>query len=320
MPSLLLHKRLAVIGSVAVLAAAAGSSVGLAASTDSFAPIQHAVTKSSKAASEKLSFSVTITSSDKALPSGEFTIGGTGAIDNRHKTGQVTVDLGALSAALGGVTGGTVPQKIDVRLVKNTLYAYIPAVAKTVTPGKTWLKLDSTSVSSNTNVNPQQLQNQLNPTKALTSLEQGGVGREARIGPPSRETPATHYRIEVDSTDAVKNLPKDQRAQALKSIQQTGLKTVPLDVYVGKSGYLRRIETKLAGVKTGKGSAPITLKATLDLFDYGAKVAVHAPPAGKVADAWQAALESPDRAHRMSPRSSNARSADLRGVEVWTSH
>jgi hypothetical protein len=286
MPSMPLRKRITVLGSVAVLAGAlaAGSSVGLAARSDSFSPIQHAVTKSSKATSEKLSFTLTISSSDKALPTGEFMIGGTGMIDNRHKTAQVTVDLGALASALGGVAGGTVPQKIDVRLVKNTVYAYIPAVAKTVTAGKTWLKLDATSVSSNTNVNPKQLQTQLNPTKALASLNK--AARVKKLGSTKvKGSPATHYQIQVDAAHAVASLPKDQRAQALKSIQQSGLKTLPLDVYVGKSGYLRRIETKLAGLKTGQGSSPVTLKATLDLFDYGAKVAVHAPPAAKVADA-----------------------------------
>ena len=51
------------------------------APADDFAPIQHAATKCSQASSEKLSFSLAITSSDKSLPTGGFKIGGTGAID-----------------------------------------------------------------------------------------------------------------------------------------------------------------------------------------------------------------------------------------------
>ncbi len=287
MSSMLLRKRIALLGAVAALGTglAAGTSVGLAASSDSFAPIQHAVTKSSKASSEKLSFALSITSSDKSLPSGGFSLSGTGSIDNRHKTAQVTVDLGALAAALGGVAGGNVPQKIDVRLVHNTIYAYIPAVAKTVTPGKTWLKLDAKSVASTTKVkvDPQQLQSQLNPTKALATLTKAASVKS--LGSATvKGTSTSHYRISIDLAGFVKTLPKDQQAQALKGIQQSGLTSVPVDVYVGKSGYLRRIETKL-DVKPGKGTAPISLKATLDLYDYGAKVAVHAPPAGKVADA-----------------------------------
>ncbi len=35
------------------------------------------------------------------------------------------------------------PEKIDIVLVKHVLYVHIPALAKTVSAGKEWLKFDS---------------------------------------------------------------------------------------------------------------------------------------------------------------------------------
>lgn len=281
------QKRLVVFGSILALAAAvtAGAAGGSASRSTDLAPIQHAVTKSSKAASEKTSFVLMIASTDKSLPSGTFTISGSGAIDNRHQAAKITIDLGPLAAALGGVAGGTVPQKIDIVLVKGVLYAHIPAIAKTVSAGKEWLKLDPATVSKSSTggVDPNQLKS-LNPTQVLSSLTSATVVTKlgsATIG----GTPVTHYRVSVNPTAAVKALPKAQRAQALKSIHQLGVKTVPVDVYVGKAGYLRRVESTLAEIKAQKGSAGVTIKASLDLSDYGVKVHAVAPPARKVADA-----------------------------------
>jgi hypothetical protein len=55
-------------------------------------------------------------------------------------------------------------------------------------------------------------------------------------------------------------------------------------VYIDGSGYVRRVAIALSKLKVQTGSAPASVKLSVDLFDFGHSVHVSAPPAGKTAD------------------------------------
>jgi len=78
-------------------------------------------------------------------------------------------------------------------------------------------------------------------------------------------------------------LPKSQQASAQTSLTKAGLKTIPIDVWVGKLGYLSRFATSLA-VKAQPSTPAVKLSLTVNLHDYGAAVHVSAPPASKTVD------------------------------------
>jgi hypothetical protein len=87
----------------------------------------------------------------------------------------------------------------------------------------------------------------------------------------------------VSVVKVVSVLPAKQRGATLKSLRKSGVKTVVIDVYVGRSGYISRVASAL-GLNAGK-QCGTSLAFTVDLYDYGTTVTAAAPPAAKTADA-----------------------------------
>jgi hypothetical protein len=61
---------------------------------------------------------------------------------------------------------------------------------------------------------------------------------------------------------------------------------VPMDVWIGKDGLVRRVQVSLEQTRNG---APVHAGLTMDVYDYGAPVTIAAPPSGDVFDATQLA-------------------------------
>jgi hypothetical protein len=59
---------------------------------------------------------------------------------------------------------------------------------------------------------------------------------------------------------------------------------VNLHVYVDGSGLVRRVTSSLKGLKVQKGSPPVALALSVDLFGFGHTVKATAPAASKTAD------------------------------------
>jgi hypothetical protein len=126
-----------------------------------------------------------------------------------------------------------------------------------------------------TSTNPQQALKVLN-----ASISVHKVGRTTVKG-----TSTTHYLVAADVTKVVNGLaPKADRASTLKQLKAAGIKTVNLDVYVDGSGLVRRVSSSLKGLKVQKGSPPVALAVSIDLFGFGHPVKATAPAASKTAD------------------------------------
>lgn len=271
----------------AALALAAGVALAaLPAAEAAQPPLPAAVVKTSKAGSFRFAFALSVTGGGQLLPNGKpLALTGRGAVDTRRSSGHVTVNLGALASALGGATGGAkVPSTVDVIVLDNVLYVRFPALAQQVAPGKEWLKLDPGKLpkSATGGINLSQL-GQVNPKQALSAL-QAAVKTEELGSESVRGVSATRYRATIDVARAVAALPKAKRAEALKAVKQLGLTSIPVDAWVDGSGYLRRIA---AALTLEAQRAPVTMKISMDLFDFGKPVRIAAPPAAKVADATQ---------------------------------
>jgi hypothetical protein len=280
--------RISLLAAIAVVGATAAVALGAPTSArDNSTPVQHAFLKTGKITSAHFSFTVAISGGATAQTGGAISISGAGGFDTKHKVSQFTVDLGPLAAALGslGGGGGQIPQKVDVVSLKTAFYIHIPALAvQAGGAGKEWLKIDLTKLpkSSTGGISASQV-GKTSPTKALASLR-SSISVHKLGSTTVRGSSTTHYRVSVNATKAVKALlPKSQQAAQLKSLKTAGVTSVPLDVYVDGSGYVRRFQLNLKNLKT-KGSPPTSITVSVDIYDVGTSIKVTAPPASKTAD------------------------------------
>ncbi len=273
---------LTILGSAAVLAAGATAGVALGSPSRAAAgsPIHQAFQKTAAVPSGHFSFTVVVTGTGTSKTA--FAVSGSGAFDTKHQVSAITVNLGPLAGVLGGAVGGVaVPKSIDIVSVKNVVYVHLPAVASQVAPGKEWLRFDSKSIPASVTkgVNP----SQINPQKALATLTASLSVH--KVGSATvRGTSTTHYRVTVNTAKVITILPKAQQGSTLKTLKAAGITSVPIDVYVDGSGYVRRVSVSLSKIAVQKGSPPTAIKVSVDLYDFGHAVHVTAPPASKTAD------------------------------------
>jgi hypothetical protein len=275
---------LALLGAALTLVAATATGVSLAAPAAG-SPIDSAANKTAKAGSFRMAytidFGVTGTAGANLPPGQTLKVTGTGAFDTKHSAGQFSINLGPLAAALGSAVTG-LPATIDIVSLGTAVYVKFPTLAAQVTAGKEWLKFDATKLpaSSTGGTDLGSLSRQVNPQQLLGNLRAAVSTRKvgsARV----RGTATTRYRATINLTKIVNSLPASQRASTLKSLRASGLTKLPLETWIDRSGYLRRVVTS---TKVKSGGSSVTLKLTLDLFDYGAKIKISAPPAAEVAD------------------------------------
>jgi hypothetical protein len=275
-----IHRLTLLLASLAVLATGATASIALGSRAGA-SPIEQAATKSGKASSVKFDFALSISGGGSSIPGGKITLGGTGAADTKHKSADIKLDLGSLAPLLGAATkGAPVPKTIELIVVNNVFYLNFPALAKQAgAPGKQWLKFDLSKLpkSATGGVDPKAV-GSVSPAKALGALR--GALSVHKVGSDSH---GTHYHAALNLSGLVGLLPKAQRASSSAALSKAGIKTLPLDVWVGKAGYVTRFVTSLA-VKAQKGSPAVAITFTLNLHDYNHHVHVSAPPASKTAD------------------------------------
>ncbi len=263
---------LAVIVAGCTAAVAVAAPGGAAGTTPNQRALLQAFQKTAAATGSHFSFVVS---------SGTFTISGSGGVDTKHQTGKFRIDLGKLAMILGEAAGGvSIPRAFDVVVVKSTAYAHIPSVATQIQTGTEWLRFDAKSLPSSitaTNLS------KVDPQRALAQLTSSVTVH--RVGTATvRGSSTTHYGAVVSATKLVSVLPKSQQAAEAKALKQLNLKTLPLEIYVDGSGYVRRVSTSVPHVILLGSPAGATFKASFDLYDFGTRINVSAPPASKVAD------------------------------------
>jgi hypothetical protein len=271
---------------VALAVVGVGAAVAVAAPVRSAgtSPITQALNKTSKVTSGHLAFALTL-SGGGISSSSAVAVTGTGGFDTKHQTSTFTLNLGALAGLLGGASGGAaIPGKLQVVALKNALYVHLPSVATQIKKGAEWVKFDASGIPASVTqgVKPSDL-SKINPQKVLAQLT-SSVSVHKLGTATVRGASTTHYRVSVNTAKVVGILPKSQQAAELKALKSMHLKTLPLDVYVDHSGYVRRVGVSLSNLKVQTGSAAVAIKLQVDLYDFGTHVTVSAPPASKTAD------------------------------------
>jgi hypothetical protein len=247
---------LAAAPSALVVSACGGGSVSPAAITG-------AATKTASVKSYRVDATTTLKVQNRNV-----TISATGAFAPPKRRGRMSLDLTQL------VQGPTTPFNVGRALfILDGPDVYMRLGLLQQRPGqKPWAKIDLARAARAGGFGSLlQLGTGGDPTATLQYLK--GIGKVRKEGSETvRGEPTTHYAGTID-------LRKVAGGAAL--VRTTGEREVPVEVWVGKDGLVRREKWK-ERVKLGSTSSDVELR--LELYGFGAPVIAPVPPADQVTD------------------------------------
>jgi hypothetical protein len=272
-----------------VTAAAAGGlalGAGGCGAASTIDPVAKAASVSTGTAGYQMRFLMQFSSPQ--LPSA-ITATGNGAIDSRDRAGAVAfvMDVSKIPELKKAYGSSTI--RFQELLKGRTIYLKLPdRLASKLPAHRPWLKIDLAkasgipglgSLASNpASSDPSQMLNYLRATS-------GGISKQGTKVVNGIQT--THYHATISLDKVPNGFPAASRAgarQAVKSIEQlTGLRQLPVDVWVDGNNLVRRMRLDFA--ENVAPSVKLNLAITMDLFKYGPQPVPTFPSADQVTDA-----------------------------------
>ena len=235
-------------------------------------PVAEAATKTGAAKSMRIEMRMTMASPE--LGSKPVTVTTKGIAEDGRSAMTMRMP------AIGGIDLG----QFELRADGLVLYMRMPFLQKAAPQLKPWIKVDLREVGKDLGIDfdaLMQLGNQTDPTKALDFLS--AAGPVEKLGDATvRGVQTTHYKGVVDLELYAKELEKNGGGKAAagsirKVIALTGQSTMPMELWIDEDSLVRRMAWEQT-VSAAAGQDPMTVKARMDLFDYGADVHVVIPP------------------------------------------
>jgi hypothetical protein len=247
-----------------VIAACGGDAVALD-------PVAEAATKTGAAESMRIEMTMTMASPEFGAKPVTFKMKGIAS----SKRSAMTMRMPAVE----GVELGN----IEVRADGLVVYMRMPFLQAAAPQLKPWIKVDLGAAGQDLGIDLDalmELSNQSNPTKALDFLRAAGQVKE--LGDETvRGVKTTRYKGVIELERYAKEVEKNGGGKAAasslrKAIELSGKSTMPIELWIDDDSLVRRMVWEQA--VSAAGQAPSTVKATMDLFDYGADVKVVIPP------------------------------------------
>lgn len=235
-------------------------------------PVANAAESTAKAGSAEFGLAGQVTTAGQTIP-----IKGSGAVDMRALKMRMTI-----STTVPGL-GDT---NIDELMDGTTIYMHMPQLASRMPGGKSWMKVDLAAFGKSQGVDLtkalQQSGGQQNPADMLSYLK--GVGNSRVVGHEAiRGADTTHYSATIDIGKALDRIGDKQAVDSLKQLESTsGVSTIPVDVWVDRSGLVRREHIQMS--MTPAGSPATAMDMTVEFLRFGVSVDTTAPPADQVLD------------------------------------
>jgi hypothetical protein len=254
----LLIRWLAAVGALALVATGCGGGGKSASGAD----IARAASKTAHTGSLEADFTI----------AGQGLEGrGSGVFDSKKRSGQLSMKVTA--------NGRETP--VDTIVTGDVFYMRSPVFARAVGRDKQWVKLDLGTITQQRGVDLSGLLDASpTPTNALAYLE--GSVEVKKVGAESvGGVSSTHYQVTADLRRAVERASGGARRSLQQVIAQTGLRKLPLDVWVDGSGYIRRVKYD---EHSGRRQAA---HVSIELHDFGASVSIKPPPSDSVVDLLQ---------------------------------
>jgi len=202
-----------------------------------------------------------------------------GADVTGHGSGGMDFTTNALQLQLTiGVDGQQVPITADY--LGGVIYENIPGLGQ-LTPGKSWISIDLSSLSSAAAKDPTTSSIGNNPAVMLHMLAQQG-NKVVPLGPSTVDGVAVNgYSVTVNPATIAQQLKKANLPSWIEKAA-VGLKVqnYSVKVFVDSSDTLRSLEVQTTATKAQTG--PVSVDETLGFSDYGTPVTVTTPPADQV--------------------------------------
>jgi hypothetical protein len=174
--------------------------------------------------------------------------------------------------------GGRKSQGFSEILVGDQLYMKMPALA--ARSGKPWIGISLDKLKESSGLDPKAMQDQgsqgdptVNAKMLTASKDVRSVGTET-VGGVS----TTHYRGTFAMQEALAKLSGEQRAEAQKSLGQSGIDKMTFDLWVDGQQLPRKMS-----MATPPG-AKLDIKMTMTYTAFNAPLSITAPPKSQVAD------------------------------------
>jgi hypothetical protein len=297
----------ALLGAVATLAACGGGSEGgtsvATGEPVSFEELSQAAASSADATTGRFEFSMEMSFPGANEP---FGFSGAGAFDSGADRASMSFDLSSLAGLLGGLFAGMAGEgapdldfgdadawKIEAVQDGTVVYMRFPAVAEELPDGKSWVRLDPTTTTTegqSFDFDFEQFEQfTSNDPRELLDVLEAVSGEVETVGTEElRGVATTHYRATVDLANYERLVLAGEREQ-LRSmlgdlIDGAGVSEMPFDVWLDETGLVRKLA--LTFTQTQPGTTD-TAEASMafELYDYGADVEIDLPPASQVVDA-----------------------------------
>jgi hypothetical protein len=212
-----------------------------------------------------------------------------GAVDNQAKRSMFTVDLSKLVASLPSIPTSAISSllgdgKVEVVTDGGNVYVKLGGLASILgaTSDTSWVEISGANAATDAGTSV------ADGAAVLKLLESaGGV---TKVGSEQvRGVDTTHYSASLDLATALAQLNADDRAKAEDQLGRVGIDpssvTVPVDVWIGNDGLVRRVRI---GVQpsTGETSSSATAGGTsgtltVEFYDFGQPAAITVPSAGQ---------------------------------------
>lgn len=259
---------------VPLLALAFAAACGGGEALSPEAAVAEAVTNSVEAGTSRVSLELTMTGvGDKPV-----TITGEGVQDSQEHRARFTFDLSEVGELSGG---GVQLGEIDLLLDGFTLYMNLPFLE---TAGlKPWVEIDLQALAQEGGFDLGSLRglSQTDPTQVLQYLRAASDDIEEVGEEDVRGVGTTRYRMSIDLDKVAQQAPEEARAAIEELLAESGLETIPAEVWIDGDGLVRRIELAYEGMEFTPGQKG-DMDLRLELYDYGVEVDVQAPPADQI--------------------------------------
>jgi hypothetical protein len=207
-------------------------------------PVARAADKTTAKRSERIALTGSVTESGQTIQ-----MTGNGDFQNAPELGQMhlSVDAAGKTMSLDEIQQG------------STIYMRSPQLASVLPHGKSWISVDLPKAGEKLGLNLGNLAQQP-PADILKALR--GAGSVTKIGDETIDgAKTTHYRATIDSQ------------KLTHSASVASRQPVPVDVWIGSDGLLRRLTMKYSGTAL-----------SMDLSNYGEPVNVQVPAARETVD------------------------------------
>ena len=259
---------------------------GVEAPTAAF--LSGAAAKTVEASTGKLTMTMTMSGFDTGAGSMTFT--GSGVYDNAAKQAQLTVDMSGLVASLPTAAAGSgLDQPLEEVVDGGHLYMKLGPLTEMLGITTPWVELTGTDALAKQLTGSSGMSLDPNDTGSIgtdyLSYLQGVAGTVTEVGTEQVDgIDTTHYKADVNLADLMAKAGSHLSAEAKSRLQAQMEKvsgTVPIEVWIGSDGLVRRVSMSFDLSSTGAG-AKGAMAMTIEFSELGQPVQITVPPADQV--------------------------------------